>query len=299
MLKRICALCLALLFVVPCLTFFAFADSEYHFTTSVDTDGVAIYPGSIPDGNYYLSGSGVFSGGSGSISFADEFVNVMFAGDNGELVSDFSTSLSFNGSSVYVVLIFDGSDTLIAVGCDDGVFLGDFVLSSSAGDSSSYRNEFIFNEIYSGNVLPPEGRYNLEITFDGETTYLPVELFYGQFAGIPDTEYFSLSINRDRLYALKLMYHPSLGTGAELLDNYDNKLEGTVVFKPIAKYNGLPVLLESIGSALNSVVQFSGFVIGSILAPDGVMAQLWPLVGLGVAFVLVYAGVGLIRRFAP
>lgn len=299
MIKRICALCLALLFVVPCLAFFAFADSVYHFTTSIDTDGVAIYPGSIPDGNYYLSGSGVFSGGSGSISFTDELVSVMFAEDNGEIVSLSSTSLTFNGNPVYLGLIFDGTDTIIFVGCDDGSFLGDFVLSSSAGDSSSYLNEFIFNAIYSGNVLPPEGRYNLEITFDGEITYLPVELFYSQYVGIPDSEYFSVSINRDRIYVLRLLYHPSLGTGAELLDNYDNKLEGSVVFNPIAKYNGLPVLLESIGSALNSVVQFSGFVIGSILAPDGVMAQLWPLVGLGVAFVLVYAGVGLIRRFAP
>lgn len=58
-------------------------------------------------------------------------------------------------------------------------------------------------------------------------------------------------------------------------------------------------LLEAIAAALEAVVGFFGTVVQALLTTDGALAPLWPLIGIGIAFGLVSAGVNLIARFAP
>lgn len=58
-------------------------------------------------------------------------------------------------------------------------------------------------------------------------------------------------------------------------------------------------LLEAISAALEAVVGFFGTVVQALLTTDGALAPLWPLIGIGIAFGLVTAGVNLIARFAP
>lgn len=58
-------------------------------------------------------------------------------------------------------------------------------------------------------------------------------------------------------------------------------------------------LMDAIGSALTEVVSFFGTVVTALLTTDGALAPLWPLIGISVAFGLVYGGIRLIARFAP
>lgn len=58
-------------------------------------------------------------------------------------------------------------------------------------------------------------------------------------------------------------------------------------------------LLEAISAALEAVVGFFGTVVNALLTTDGALAALWPLLGIGIAFGLVTAGISLIARFAP
>lgn len=86
--------------------------------------------------------------------------------------------------------------------------------------------------------------------------------------------------------------------GADDLANMDSAIL-TITRIPDVGESAITVLLDCISSFLLGALSWFGVVIGAVLAPGGVLSALWPLVGLGVCLALVYAGVGLIRRFSP
>lgn len=63
--------------------------------------------------------------------------------------------------------------------------------------------------------------------------------------------------------------------------------------------NAASSLMDAIGAALSEVVTFFGTVVSALLTTDGALAPLWPLIGISIAFGLVYGGIRLIARFTP
>lgn len=116
--------------------------------------------------------------------------------------------------------------------------------------------------------------------------------FYVSGSYVVDLNY-SLAVSPD----LAIGYFTT-ADGSSLGANYDSY---SMTFTRIPDVGDSPitVLIDCISSFLLGVIAWLGVVIGAVLAPDGVLSALWPLIGLGLCIALVYAGVGLIRRFSP
>ena len=56
-------------------------------------------------------------------------------------------------------------------------------------------------------------------------------------------------------------------------------------------------IFADLGSALTMVMGWIGSVLGALVTADGALADLWPLAMVGIAFGLVYKGIGMIRSF--
>lgn len=56
-------------------------------------------------------------------------------------------------------------------------------------------------------------------------------------------------------------------------------------------------IFASLGEALTLVMGWIGNVLAALVTTDGALAALWPLAMVGIAFGLVYKGIGMIRSF--
>lgn len=56
-------------------------------------------------------------------------------------------------------------------------------------------------------------------------------------------------------------------------------------------------IFASLGDALTLVMSWIGDVLSALVTTDGALSALWPLAMVGIAFGLVYKGIGMIRSF--
>lgn len=56
-------------------------------------------------------------------------------------------------------------------------------------------------------------------------------------------------------------------------------------------------MVESIGTALTSVIKWLGDVLAAVTAAEGSLSALWPLMAIGIAISLVMFAVKVIRSF--
>lgn len=56
-------------------------------------------------------------------------------------------------------------------------------------------------------------------------------------------------------------------------------------------------LLTMVGSALTSLIGYFGQVVDALVTAEGALYALLPLVGLGIAVSLVFAGIKVVRSF--
>lgn len=61
--------------------------------------------------------------------------------------------------------------------------------------------------------------------------------------------------------------------------------------------SGSATLMSSVTSALTTVLEWFGTIIGELLASDGALNPLWPLLAIGIAITLVFVGVKVVRSF--
>lgn len=294
MIKRILAVSLALLLCIPCLAFSALADAAYQYVSSADTNGM--YMGTmadmLPAGQYSL----MVALQNIPLSHTVSYLNISYSPMEFEgmpvMGFEYHDTISQDGMTAEVLIqigYMEQADLFVVALYVDGV-----ALPASFAFSPATVFTFAFGP-HTGNILPPEGRYHMDLTFDGVTTSMPVELFYETS---DNQTGFVLEFTRNnKLHTFFMIYDGDISSIGVLPSSDESS--GTVTFSPIALYNGLPVLLASIGSALNSVVQFCGFVVNSLLAPGGAFSPLWPLIGMCVAFALVPVGVALIEHFRP
>lgn len=56
-------------------------------------------------------------------------------------------------------------------------------------------------------------------------------------------------------------------------------------------------IFSSLGDALTMVMGWIGEVLSALVTSNGALSALWPLAMVGIAFGLVYKGIGMIRSF--
>lgn len=56
-------------------------------------------------------------------------------------------------------------------------------------------------------------------------------------------------------------------------------------------------IFSSLGAALTTVIGWLGSVISALLGTEGALGDLWPLAMVGIAFGLVFKGIGMIKSF--
>ncbi len=61
--------------------------------------------------------------------------------------------------------------------------------------------------------------------------------------------------------------------------------------------SAVATIFSELGSALTTVMGWIGSVLSALLTADGALADLWPLAMVGIAFGLVYKGIGMIKSF--
>lgn len=59
----------------------------------------------------------------------------------------------------------------------------------------------------------------------------------------------------------------------------------------------MSTIFASLGDALSMVMGWIGDVLTALVTTDGALSALWPLAMVGIAFGLVYKGIGMIRSF--
>lgn len=59
----------------------------------------------------------------------------------------------------------------------------------------------------------------------------------------------------------------------------------------------MSAIFGSLGDALTLVMGWIGEVLSALVTADGALSALWPLAMIGIAFGLVYKGIGMIRSF--
>lgn len=59
----------------------------------------------------------------------------------------------------------------------------------------------------------------------------------------------------------------------------------------------MATIFADLGSALTMVMGWIGTVLSALIGADGALNELWPLAMVGIAFGLVYKGIGMIRSF--
>lgn len=61
--------------------------------------------------------------------------------------------------------------------------------------------------------------------------------------------------------------------------------------------SGSATLMSSVTTALSTVLEWFGTIISELLAADGALNPLWPLLAIGIAITLVFVGVKVVRSF--
>lgn len=61
---------------------------------------------------------------------------------------------------------------------------------------------------------------------------------------------------------------------------------------------GMSELLTNIGTTLTSVVEWFGTMVSALVTADGALNGLFPLLALGIAISICFAGVKIVRSFA-
>lgn len=185
MIKRIFVLCLVALLCVPCLGVLAMAETEYTYVASADTDSmfVGTMADKLPEGYYSCTGVAEINGTSVEISVSGLTVTYADDGD-GMMMCMCPLTIDVDGSSLSVYFVLGYVDVvdqfMFALGSNElGPLPGTFTFASqSASDAPSYRLDYVLGETYSGNVLPPEGQYAMDLTYDGITDSYIVDIVY-------------------------------------------------------------------------------------------------------------------------
>lgn len=304
MIKRILVIVLVLLLCIPCLGVLAMAATEYSFVTSADSD--FMFMGSIddipPPGKYSLTVTIDFFGNpvTHKISMLDIVYSPMEMNGMPAMAFVYIENLNFAGANYQVVLqlgyIEAAGISALNLMVDGVAVPASFTFTYLSSAAPQVYN-FSSGVVIPGDALPFEGQYNLDVTIFGVTDTFIVDIKYEQYGG--QKAFLQGFSKGNRSYSLLIMYEPGVGTSVQILDSFDNVVSGDIVLNPLLGYNTVPVLLASIGLAISSLVQWFGIVISSFLTSEGALVVLWPLVGLGLCIALVFAGVGLIRKFSP
>lgn len=61
--------------------------------------------------------------------------------------------------------------------------------------------------------------------------------------------------------------------------------------------SAVSTIFGSLGDALTLVMSWIGDVLSALVTSEGALNALWPLAMIGIAFGLVYKGIGMIRSF--
>lgn len=59
----------------------------------------------------------------------------------------------------------------------------------------------------------------------------------------------------------------------------------------------MDTIFGQLGAALTLVMGWIGSVLSALVTADGALNELWPLAMVGIAFGLVYKGIGMIKSF--
>lgn len=156
--------------------------------------------------------------------------------------------------------------------------------ASEAPPPGLYRLDGVIHDI--GLDIPFSVEINVFYEYEGDSVYgsiLPFVVVYND-------------VSLDLVAVFALEYENFVFF---VLSEDENYLPGDFTLTQLSVKPPLHVLLETIGTFLRYTTSLLGFVVGSLISPDGAFYPLWSLIGMCVAFALVPAGIALINRFRP